>query len=66
MEQNTEWIEKWIETVQSKPALYNVAMKEHSDRNLVTKLWNEVCETVEEHWNDLTTQERIIVQNIWY
>jgi hypothetical protein len=60
MEQSTEWIEKLIQTVQSKPALYNVAMKELSDRNLVTELWNEVCETMEEHWNDLTTQERNI------
>jgi hypothetical protein len=60
MEQRTEWIEKLIQTVHSKPALYNVAMKEHPDRNLVTKLWNEVCGTMEEHWNDLTTQERNI------
>jgi hypothetical protein len=60
MEQSTEWIEKLIQTVQSKPALYNVAMKEHSDSNLVTKLWNEVCETMEEHWNELTAQERNI------
>jgi hypothetical protein len=35
-------------------------MKEHSDWNLVIKFWNEVCEPTEEHWNDLTAQERNI------
>ncbi|XP_030759040.1 uncharacterized protein LOC115884557 [Sitophilus oryzae] len=53
-----DWAEKLIQTIESKPALYNRAMREHSDRNTIKQLWNEVCEVMVENWNVLLPAEK--------
>ncbi|GFG33979.1 hypothetical protein Cfor_07524, partial [Coptotermes formosanus] len=51
--------ERLIAEVQKRPALYNKAIPEYSDKNCKEKLWIEVCEAVLPNWSRLDTRERV-------
>lgn len=46
--------------VQSKPPIYNTKLPEHSDRNLVMRLWNEVYVTMIPSWQEMTSSEKLL------
>lgn len=52
--------EKLIIEVEMRPALYNTAVPEYSDRNLKLKLWEEVCKELIPTWNELDGKEKTI------
>ncbi|XP_076039231.1 uncharacterized protein LOC143024318 [Oratosquilla oratoria] len=60
MDADKDWIENLIDTVESRPALYDASLKEYADRHEKTRLWNEVCEVMIPNWADFTTEERTI------
>jgi len=45
--------------VEKKPALYNKATPEYSDRHCKEKLWIEVCEAVVPNWNRMDRTARV-------
>jgi hypothetical protein len=49
-------IERLIEEVEKRPALYLKSLKEYSDTNH-KKLWEEMCAALIENWNGLTPEE---------
>lgn len=51
-------VEKLIEEVEKRPALYKKSLKEYSDANVKKKLWEEVCEAVVLDWNRLSAEEK--------
>jgi hypothetical protein len=51
-------IEKLIEEVEKRPALYLKSLKEYSDTNHKKKLWEEVCTDLIENWNVLAPAEK--------
>ncbi|CAG4969819.1 unnamed protein product [Parnassius apollo] len=51
-------VEHLIITVQERPPLWNKHSKEYSDRNLKTRLWQEVCENVIQNWAELSKQNK--------
>ncbi|XP_023706828.1 uncharacterized protein LOC111864070 [Cryptotermes secundus] len=61
-------IEKLIEEVEKRPALYLKSHKEYSDINY-KKLWEEVCTALIENWNGFTPEEKktegAIIQKRW-
>ncbi|XP_076757752.1 uncharacterized protein LOC143427468 isoform X1 [Xylocopa sonorina] len=58
--EDDDWMEKFIQTIQSKPPIYNSDLPEHCDRNLNSRLWNEVCEAMISTWKDMTSSEKVI------
>jgi hypothetical protein len=44
-------IEKLIEELEKRPALYLKSLKEYSDTNHKKKLWEELCTDLIENWN---------------
>ncbi|GAB6024049.1 hypothetical protein CHUAL_008769 [Chamberlinius hualienensis] len=67
--ENFDEIEKLIEEVEIRPALYNKNLKEYTDTKLKKQLWEDVCEAVVYDWDELTGQEKvqrgIILQKKW-
>ncbi|KAJ8937223.1 hypothetical protein NQ314_011978 [Rhamnusium bicolor] len=53
-------LELFISEVEKRPALYNVKLKEYSDRNLKRNLWNELCDQFVENWHNLSVSERVV------
>jgi hypothetical protein len=51
-------IEKLIEEVEKRPALYLKSLKEYSDTNHKKKLWEDVYTDLIENWNGLAPEER--------
>jgi hypothetical protein len=43
---NDERIDKLIDEIETRPALYNKNLKEYSVINLMKRLWLEFCEAV--------------------
>lgn len=62
-------MDKLIEAVQSRPALYDTKSKEYSDRNKKAKCWDEVGQEMYDDWHDVTTAQRNVRggcrQSIW-
>jgi hypothetical protein len=50
-------IDKLLEEVGKRPALYLKSLKEYSDTNH-KKLWEEVCTDFIENWNGLAPEEK--------
>jgi hypothetical protein len=48
-----------ITEVQKRPALYDKAMPEYSDKHCKVKLWAEVCEAVVPNWSRMDTSARM-------
>jgi hypothetical protein len=59
-------IEKLIEEVEKRPALYLKSLKEYSDTNHKKKLWEELCTDFIENWNGLAPEEREKLKIIIY
>jgi hypothetical protein len=51
-------IEKLIEEVEKRPALYLKSLKEYSDTNHKKKLCKEMCAALIENWNGLASEEK--------
>jgi len=51
--------ERLITEVEKRPALYNKATPEYSDRQCKGKLWIEVCEAVVTNWSRMDTAARV-------
>jgi hypothetical protein len=66
IENEEDWTERFIQVIQGKPAIYNKRLKEHSDRNITTRMWSEVCEAMIPSWHGLTSQEKTIKGEIIY
>ena len=47
--------EKIISEVQKRPALYDKATPEYSDKHCKHKLWTEVCDAVVLNWSRMDT-----------
>lgn len=47
-----------IVEVEKRPALYDKALKDYSDRNIKEKLWTEVCANVVPKWHELSSAEK--------
>lgn len=54
-----EGIEKLINEMEKRPALYNKTLKGYLDSNLKKKLWLEVCEAVLEDWDGKTGEQKV-------
>ena len=52
--------EQLIKEVEKRPALYNIQLKEYSDRNIREKMWGEVCSLVVPNWTELSTKDKKI------
>jgi hypothetical protein len=50
-------IEKFIEKVEKRPALYFKSLKGYSHTNHKKKCWEEVCTALIENWNGLAPEE---------
>lgn len=50
--------QKIIVEVQKRPALYDTTMRQYSDRNTKSKLWEEVFQHVVDNWMTLSEAER--------
>jgi hypothetical protein len=50
----------FMQIILGKPAIYNKRLKEHSDRNITTRMWSEICEAMIPPWHGLTSQEKPI------
>jgi hypothetical protein len=48
-----------ITEVEKRPALYNKATPEYSDKHCKEKLWKEVCEAVVPNWSQLDTPAQV-------
>lgn len=48
----------FISEVEKRPPLYNVKMKEYSDKMLKKKLWLEIFEKFVQNWPELGTAEK--------
>jgi hypothetical protein len=59
-------VEKLIEEVEKRPALYLKSLKEYSDSNYKKKLWEEVCTSLIENWNILSPEEKNTEGNYLY
>jgi hypothetical protein len=46
---------KFICVVEKRPPLYNIIVKDYSNRELETKCWREVCAEMYPDWNEMTT-----------
>lgn len=51
-------VELFISEIEKRPALYDIQLKEYSDRNLKTKLWPEIFEKYVENWTILVLLRR--------
>jgi hypothetical protein len=51
--------DRLIAEVEKRPALYNKATPEYSDKNYKEKMWIEVCEAVVPNWGRLDTKENM-------
>jgi len=51
--------ERLITEVEKRPALYNKATPEYSDKQCKEKLWMEVCEAVVPNWSRMDTTARM-------
>jgi len=51
--------ERLITEVEKRPALYNKATPEYSDKHCKEKLWVEVCEAVVTNWSRMDTTARV-------
>lgn len=51
-------VELFISEIENRPALYDIQLKEYSDRNLKTKLWPEIFEKYVENWTILVLLRR--------
>ncbi|KAL4709482.1 hypothetical protein ACJJTC_012819 [Scirpophaga incertulas] len=51
-------VEHLIIAVQERPPLWNKHSKEYSDRNLKTRLWQEICENIVPKWVELSNQNK--------
>jgi hypothetical protein len=61
---HTSWIqifdsERLITEVEKRPALYNKATPENSDKHCKETLWIEVCEAVVPNWSRMGTRARV-------
>jgi len=45
--------------VEKRPALYNKATPEYSDKHFKEKLWVGVCEAVVTNWSRMDTKARV-------
>lgn len=52
------YIEKLIQEIEKRPALYKKNLKEYSDVNQKIKLWEGVCEAVVPNWNELGAEDK--------
>lgn len=50
--------EKFIFEIELRPAIYNVTLKEYSNKHIKAKCWNEVGETMYENWSSMTSEEK--------
>ncbi|XP_030023470.1 uncharacterized protein LOC115442554 [Manduca sexta] len=64
-----EDIDRFIELVEARPALYNKNVKEYADLSVKKKLWEEICKEIYSFWEDMNSglkYESIIrVQKKW-
>ena len=51
--------ERLIIEVEKRPALYNKATPEYSDKHCKEKLWTEVCEPVVLNWSRMDKTARV-------
>lgn len=51
-------IDKFIQLVEEKPALWEKSAKEYSDKNCRNQSWTEIGEMFFEDWPTLTAAER--------
>jgi len=58
-----DWVERFIQAVQSRPPIYNTKLPEHSDRNLILRLWSEIFETMIPTWQAMTSSEKLLKGN---
>lgn len=58
-----DWVERFILAVQCRPPIYNTKLPEHSDRNLILRLWSEVYETMIPTWPEMTSSEKTLKGN---
>ena len=45
--------ELFIQEVEKRPTLYNIKLKEYSNKILKKELWTEICQLFIENWSQL-------------
>ncbi|KAK9685846.1 Alcohol dehydrogenase transcription factor Myb/SANT-like [Popillia japonica] len=53
--------EKFINAVENRPALYNLKLKDYSNRDLKLKLWEEVALIMYSNWQELPVENKNII-----
>ncbi|VVC37928.1 Hypothetical protein CINCED_3A025032 [Cinara cedri] len=53
-----DWVERFIQAVQSRLPIYNTKLPEHLDRNLILRLWSEIFKTMIPTWQEMTSSEK--------
>lgn len=51
-------VDVFISEVSIRPPLWDISLKEYSNRDVKTKLWIEVAKIVIEKWEELTNEEK--------
>lgn len=57
-EYDGDWTERFIQEIQKRPAIYNNRLPEHSDRQMITRLWHEICAAMVSSWEILSSVEK--------
>ena len=50
--------ELFIQDVKKRPALYNIKLKEYSNKILKKELWTEICQLFIENWSRLSDKDK--------
>lgn len=64
MEENVS--EKLIEAVRVRPAIYDRNLDEYSDRQVVSGLWVEICQSLVPSWNKMSSHEKTVKGKMIY
>lgn len=56
--EDDDWTERFILAVQERPPIFNKVLPEHGDRNMISRLWNEIGEKMVSTWQDMTSKEK--------
>lgn len=60
MDYDSDWTERFIHSIELRPALYDKSLKEYADRHVNKEKWNEVCQDMFENWDSLSSGEQTI------
>ena len=63
--------EKFILEVEKRPPLFDKKLAEYSDKNTKDKLWSEVCEAMQDDWDQMEEEDKrktgnILVSNFYF